>query len=144
MTDHADSDTATRSTESTIEEKVSLDSREDDGAGDDEVSEMLASEMEIELESEAIADGDFDEAVRKALASVDGELLFQVHVEHAQDYRHVAAISIGSGAERRLALIILPTDGGETRIEPAETSANPLAPLARSYVGLVDAYKAAA
>jgi hypothetical protein len=144
MTEQADSDTATRSSESTIEETVAHDPSQDERAGDDDVSEMLASEIEIELESEAIADDDFDEAVRKALASVEGELLFQVHVEHAQDYRHVAAISIGSGAERKLALIILPTDGGETRIEPAESSPNPLAPLARSYIGLVEAYKAAA
>ncbi|MGO4841136.1 hypothetical protein AB4144_53670, partial [Rhizobiaceae sp. 2RAB30] len=57
--------------------------------------------------------------------------------------RHVAAVTLGSGDHRRVALVIVPMEGA-MRIEPADTSTNPVAAIARSYVGLVDAYKSAA
>ena len=121
-----------------VAEAMSLDLSEPAGV----VTTSAGLDLEIE---EGLA---FEEAVRKALVSVGGELLFQVHLdsatEGAAEGEHVAAISIGEGEARKLALVIRPEKGGRTRIEAAETSDNPLAPIARSYVGLVEAFKAAA
>ncbi|BCH26122.1 hypothetical protein MesoLjLc_60370 [Mesorhizobium sp. L-8-10] len=86
---------------------------------------------------------DFEESVRMALAAVGGELLFQMRLENVDDCRHVAAVTLGTGGDRRVALVILPPEG-VMRIEPVESSTNPLAALARSYAGVLDAYQSAA
>jgi hypothetical protein len=78
-----------------------------------------------------------------ALAAVGGELLFQMRLENVDDCRHVAAVTLGTGDHRRVALVILPPEGA-MRIEPVESSTNPVAAIARSYAGLLDAYKSAA
>ena len=110
--------------------------------------ELLSSDIELapsEFE-DALPDlpdsEDFEESVRMALAAVGGELLFQMRLEN-DECRHVAAVMLGSGDHRRVALVILPPQG-PMRIEPAESSTNPVAAIARSYAGLVDAYKSAA
>ena len=110
--------------------------------------ELLPSDIELapsEFE-EALPDlpdsEDFEESIRMALSAVGGELLFQMRLEN-DECRHVAAVALGSGDHRRVALVILPPEGA-MRIEPAETSTNPVAAIARSYAGLVDAYKSAA
>lgn len=104
--------------------------------------ELAPSEFEDALPNLPDSE-DFEESVRMALAAVGGELLFQMRLENVDDCRHVAAVTLGSGDHRRVALVILPLDGA-MRIEPVETSTNPVAAIARSYVGLVDAYKSAA
>lgn len=102
-----------------------------------------AADMGDALLGELTEAEDFEESVRRALAAVGGELLFQMRLENVADCRHVAAISLGTGAERRIALVILPPEGA-MRIEPVEGSSNPVAGIARSYFGLIEAYKAAA
>ncbi len=110
--------------------------------------ELLPSEIELAPSDfeEALPDlpdsEDFEESIRMALSAVGGELLFQMRLEN-DECRHVAAVTLGSGDHRRVALVIVPMEGA-MRIEPADTSTNPVAAIARSYVGLVDAYKSAA
>jgi hypothetical protein len=110
---------------------------------DDEQPPIEAAHVEDMLLGEIPDAEDFEESVRMALAAVGGELLFQMSLENVEDCRHVAAVSLGSGEQRRVALVILPPEG-VMRIEPADSSTNPVAGIARSYVGLVEAYKSAA
>lgn len=85
----------------------------------------------------------FDEALDRVISSACGEILFRFTSDDA-DGDTVAAVRLGGGEDRIIALVILPPDGGSLRVEPVEGSVNPLAPLAKSYASLVDAWKAAA
>lgn len=86
---------------------------------------------------------DFEDMVLKALDEVGGKLLFQMRLDNGVDCQHVAAITLGEGGGERVALVILNAEGA-MRLEPVETSDNPVAGLARSYVSLAEAYRAAA
>lgn len=79
--------------------------------------------------------------VARAVEAAGGKLLFQMRVGNDED-RHVAAITLGEGSERRIALAILNAEG-KIRLEPIETSDNPIAGLARSYVSLAKVYNPA-
>lgn len=108
-------------------------------------------------EKEALAEGDgdplgeaapfdpavFDEALSRVLSSAGGEVLFRFAGEVSEGDK-IAAVRLGEGEARLIALVILPPNGAPLRVEPVEDSANPLAPLAKSYASLVDAWKAAA
>lgn len=119
---------------------------EDDGASTADLlsfdGEQTPSEFEDALPDVPDSE-DFEESVRMALAAVGGELLFQMRLENVDDCLHVAAVTLGGGDHRRVALVILPPEGA-MRIEPVESSTNPVAAIARSYAGLVDAYRSAA
>jgi len=103
---------------------------------EDALGEDLAESLDLEMER------DFGAIVRTAVDKIGGEILFEV--ENVPDSGHVAAVSMGAGEARRFVLVIQPSDGSPLRVEPAEESASPLAALAESYAGLVDAYKKAA
>ena len=108
--------------------------------------EMLASigVRHEQTQSEARPKVDpFEDMVLQALGTVGGKLLFQMRLDNGDDCQHVAAITLGEGDERRVALVILDAEGS-MRLEPVETSDNPVAGLARSYVSLAEAYRAAA
>lgn len=108
--------------------------------------EMLASIglRDEEAPPEAPADtDDFEDMVLKALDAVGGKLLFQMRLDNGDDCQHVAAITLGEDGARRVALVILNAEGA-MRLEPVETSDNPIAGLARSYVSLAEAYQTAA
>lgn len=96
-----------------------------------------------EAETAAFDPAAFDEALRQVLSSTGGELLFRFSEETAAGDK-IAAVRLGDGDARMVALVILPAHGAPLRVEPIEESANPLAPLAESYASLVDAWKAAA
>lgn len=100
------------------------------------LGEDLAESLDLEMER------DFGAIVRTAVDKIGGEILFEV--ENVPESGHVAAVSMGAGEARRFVLVIQPSDGSPLRVEPAEESASPLAALAESYAGLVDAYKKAA
>lgn len=108
--------------------------------------EMLASiGTGEEKPAEVTASGadDFEGVVNDALKTVGGELLFQIRHQNDEECRHVAAVALGRAEERRLVLVILNADGN-MRLEPTETSDNPIAHLARSYLWLAEAYRSAA
>ena len=84
----------------------------------------------------------FDAAIQKVLSSSGGELLFRIPSQPISG-EEIAAVRLGQGEARLLALVILP-QGAPLRVEPVEDSANPLAPIVQSYASLVDAWKTAA
>ena len=84
----------------------------------------------------------FDEAIQRVLSSSGGELLFRIPSPPAGG-EEIAAVRLGQGEARLLALVILP-QGAPLRVEPVEDSANPLAPIVQSYATLADAWKTAA
>lgn len=85
----------------------------------------------------------FDEALNQVLSSAGGELLFRFTDDTAVGEK-IAAVRLGDGEARLIALVILPPHGDPLRVEPVEESKNPLAALAKSYASLVDAWQAAA
>lgn len=105
---------------------------------EDALGEDLAETLDDALE----ADPDFGDVVRSAVDRIGGEILFEI--DDVPDSGHVAAVSVGDGDLRRFLLVVQPKDGSPLRVEPTEESANPLAALAESYAGLVEAFKKAA
>jgi hypothetical protein len=102
------------------------------------------AKIEAALQNEDIVSQDFENSLRAALTATGGALLFQMHIDNETAHEHVAAISVGAGKDRRFFLVILPADGGKLRVEPVETSSNPLAGIAAAYAGLVDVFDIAA
>ena len=91
-----------------------------------------------------VSDADFGEVVRGALEAVGGALLFKVRVGTGDAAMHAAAAVVGSGDARQFLLLSLPIHGGQLKVETAQRSSNPLAGIAASYAGLMDAFHAAA
>lgn len=110
---------------------------------DGDPSEGSAESLDSEAAGAAFDPAAFDAALNQVLSSAGGELLFRFAEDSAAGDK-IAAVRLGDGEARLIALVILPPHGAPLRVEPAEESANPLAPLAKSYASLVDAWKAAA
>lgn len=91
-----------------------------------------------------VTDAEFGEVVRGALEAVGGMLLFRVRIGTGEAAEHVAAAAVGQGAARQFLLMSLPAAGGQLKVETAALSSNPLAGIAASYAGLMDAFHAAA
>lgn len=103
----------------------------------------------IQVEVPAMAPSDVSEAeftqmVDDALEAVGGILLFKMRLDEDGDDKYVAAASIGDGARRQFLLLSLPVTGGKLKVESASRSTSPLAKLAEAYVGVVEAFRAAA
>ncbi|MGE3306401.1 MAG: hypothetical protein AB7I52_10560 [Rhizobiaceae bacterium] len=112
-------------------------------AGDAELDEdALGADLAETLDDALEADPDFGDVVRSAVDRIGGEILFEI--DDVPESGHVAAVSVGDGDLRRFLLVVQPKDGSPLRVEPTEDSANPLAALAESYAGLVEAFKKAA
>ncbi|WP_269932163.1 hypothetical protein [Aminobacter sp. HY435] len=106
-----------------------------------------ATPMTIEapaIVAEIISDEDFAQMVDDSLEAVGGILLFKMRIDEDGEDRHVAAASIGDGGRRQFLLLSLPVTGGKLRVESASRSTSPLAKLAEAYVGVVEAFRAAA
>ena len=69
--------------------------------------------------------------------SIGGEVLFTMPAPAEAGGERVAAVSLGDGEERLLALVILPEGGSGARIEQAETSDNPVAGIVAAYAGVM-------
>lgn len=93
------------------------------------------SEIELVLALADLAADGFDAAVKSALDSAGGTLLFTMP---APDQSRVAAASIGAEGARRIVLFVLDADGKEVHVENSEGSAHPIAGLAASYAGVMD------
>ncbi|WP_246591205.1 hypothetical protein [Aminobacter anthyllidis] len=92
----------------------------------------------------SVSESEFAHMVDDALEAVGGILLFKMRLDEAGEDRHVAAASIGDGARRQFLLLSLPVTGGKLKVESASRSNSPLAKLAEAYVGVVEAFRAAA
>jgi hypothetical protein len=91
-----------------------------------------------------VSDEDFGMVVSGALEAVGGALLFKVRAGAGDEAMHVAAAAVGAGDARQFLLLSLPIHGGQLKVETAHRSTNPLAGIAASYAGLMDAFQAAA
>jgi hypothetical protein len=91
-----------------------------------------------------VSDEDFGVVVSGALEAVGGTLLFKVRAGAGDEAMHVAAAAVGAADARQFLLLSLPIHGGQLKVETAQRSANPLAGIAASYAGLMDALQAAA
>jgi hypothetical protein len=115
-----------------------------DAAAQEIARESLeAVELELELHNQNLVSLGFEESIRAALERIGGEILFQMRIEN-EDCQRVAAVRLGNGDERELALVIMPPHGGLMRVEPVAQSTNPLARITESYAGLMDVFRAAA
>ncbi|MEO5322094.1 hypothetical protein PV773_02105 [Mesorhizobium sp. CC13] len=94
--------------------------------------------------AEGISETEFAQMVDDALETVGGILLFKMRVDEDGEEKHVAATSIGDGARRQYLLLSLPVAGGKLKVESAARSNSPVAKLAEAYVGVVEAFCAAA
>lgn len=116
-----------------------------DTAPDPDAGQSLETvELELALQFQDFVEHGFEGSVKRAVDSVGGRLLFQMRLDGAQDCDRVAAVAMRTGEAEKFALIVLPSDGGSPRVEPAETSRNPLAGIAAAYAGLMDQLGAAA
>ena len=100
--------------------------------------------IEAALQKRDTESQDFDSALRAALAATGGALLFQMHFDVDGLHEHVAAIGVGNAENRRFFLVILPAGDGKLKIEPVETSSNPLARIASAYAELIQVFDIAA
>lgn len=99
---------------------------------------LEAAELELALQSQSIMEHGFEGAVRGALAELGGTLLFDMPASLLDGYQRVAAVSTGSGEERRIFLIHLGDDGSAIRVDEAESDTTPLAGFAASYANLME------
>lgn len=96
------------------------------------------------IAADCVSESEFAHMVDDALEAVGGILLFKMRLDEAGEDKHVAAASIGDGARRQFLLLSLPATGGKLKVESASRSTSPLAKLAEAYVGVVEAFRAAA
>lgn len=99
---------------------------------------LEAAELELALQAQDIFERGFAGAVRHALDSLDGTLLFDMPDSLLPGFQRVAAVSTGSGDDRRIFLIHLANDGGSIRVEEAAETDSPLAGFATSCMNLMD------
>jgi hypothetical protein len=113
----------------------------------DAAETSAATVMQIDappIAASDVSEAEFTQLVDDALEAVGGILLFKMRLDEDGDDKHVAAASIGDGARRQFLLLSLPVTGGKLKVESASRSNSPLAKLAEAYVGVVEAFRAAA
>lgn len=113
----------------------------------DERTVEAVERIQVEVPAMApsdVSEAEFTQMVDDALEAVGGILLFKMRLDEDGDDKHVAAASIGDGARRQFLLLSLPVSGGKLKVESASRSTSPLAKLAVAYVGVVEAFHAAA
>lgn len=91
-----------------------------------------------------VSEEDFADIVQTALDAVGGTLLFRDRIAVDDKDEHVAAAFVDDGSQRQFVLLSLDAAGGKLRVETVARSDCPLARIAESYAGLLDAFKAAA
>jgi hypothetical protein len=102
-----------------------------------ETAALETVEFELALQLQDIARQGFEGALSTALDSVGGKLLFDMPIA-SEDCRRVAAVSLGAGEQRLLALVVLPNGSDTPRVEAAENSSNPVAGIVAAYAGVMD------
>jgi hypothetical protein len=99
---------------------------------------LEAAELELALQMQNILEQGFEGALRRALAELGGTLLFDMPASLLDGFQRVAAVSTGSGEDRRIFLVHLGNDGAAINVEEAESDNTPLAGFAASYVNLME------
>jgi hypothetical protein len=98
--------------------------------------DMMGFELALQLQD--LQSSGFEAAVIAAVDSVGGELLFDMPLPEEKDCQRVAAVSVGSGEERALVLVMLPKNGEALRVETVEESSHPVAGIVAAYAGLMN------
>lgn len=101
-----------------------------------EKPDMMGFELALQLQD--LQASGFEAAVAAAVDNVGGALLFDMPVPVETDCQRVAAVSLGSGEDRALMLVMLPKEGDMLRVETVEESSHPVAGIVAAYVGLMD------
>ena len=91
-----------------------------------------------------VSEEDFADIVQTALEAVGGTFLFKDRIAVDDRDEHVAAAFVDDGNERQFVLLSLDAAGGRLRVETVSGSERPLARIAESYAGLLDAFNTAA
>lgn len=98
----------------------------------------------IAPDGDVVSEGRFEQVVRAALDEIGGTMLFKMQSGYGVNAEHVAAAAVGRPESRQILLLTLPTGGGALQVEAADASDNPVAGIATAYVGLAEAFAAAA
>lgn len=98
---------------------------------------------ELELALEAIEEEDFPEALRQAVASLGGVMLFHISSGEGDGTRTEAAVAFGEGVNSEI-VIVSAGESGKISIEAAGESASPVATIAPAYAGLAACWATAA
>jgi hypothetical protein len=99
---------------------------------------LETAELELALQMQDVVGQGFDSAVRHALDTLGGSMLFDMPGSPLPGYQRVAVASTGIGDERRVFLIHLGEDGSSINVEDAENDTTSLAGFAASYLNLMD------
>jgi hypothetical protein len=94
--------------------------------------------FELALQFQDLQSSGFEAAVAAAVDSVGGEVLFDMPLPVETDCQRVAAVSVGSGKDRALILVMLPHEGDMLRVETVEESSHPVAGIVAAYAGLMN------
>jgi hypothetical protein len=100
-------------------------------------------ELELALQSQDTVQAGFEGALRQALDKAGGTLLFHMRVDDENGTHWTAAVSVGSGEDRQLLIVTIPSDG-PARIEPTEESTEPLARIAPAFADVMEKLQHAA
>lgn len=94
-------------------------------------------DLELALQAQDIAGEGFEAALAQALELVGGHLLFDMPEPPEPGCRRIAAVSLGSGEERVLALVVLPDGETQPLVEAAGDSRHPLARIVPTYADVM-------
>lgn len=110
----------------------------DVGKNESEPVSLEAAELELVLQMQNIVEKGFVGALRGALAELGGTLLFDLPESHLEGFQRVAAVTTGSGEDRKIFLVHLDHNGSGTRVEEAISDTTTIAGFAASYADLMD------
>jgi len=108
-----------------------------------DVVSLETIELELALQFQDTVQAGFEGALRQALEQAGGTLLFHMRVDDEQGTHWTAAVSVGSGEDRKLLIVTIPSEG-PARIEPSESSHEPIARIAPAFVDVMDRLRQAA
>lgn len=108
-----------------------------------ETASLETIELELALQFQDTVQAGFEGALKQALERAGGTLLFHIRVDEEDGTHWTAAVSVGSGEDRKLLIVTIPSDG-PARIEPMEESAEPIARIAPAFADVMERLQHAA
>jgi len=120
------------------EPAIRSESDESNGSAPEEPATPLEMiELDLALQYQDYLEKGFEGAVLDALELVGGKLLFRMRMNGASGFDWVAAISLNSMDEPRIALVVQPAGNGPLEVKDASASEMPIASVARAYSNLL-------
>ena len=105
---------------------------------------LEAVELELSLGQRDMNDEAFETVVRETVESFGAVLLFNMKLQDEDGGRWAAAIALGEGAAREIAILELPCNGGSASVRAASDSELPIASIASAYASLAECWGKAA